>query len=118
MIRPGSALGRFVAALLLVALPAMTAAMPLAGPASGGAAAGHAGHHRGNPAQHPPSHQQCCDLCGAACGGCTGITMFGHATPGPVLHQPIRISAGRERTRPVPRPRLLPFSLGPPRLLG
>jgi len=114
-----SVLSRLLAALLLVAFPAVTAAMPLTAPAAGSASADHAGHHKGNaPQQHPGHHQQCCDVCGVACGGCAGVVAAGQTADSPVLLEFTSTPIGAERAEPLNRSRLLPFSLGPPALLG
>jgi hypothetical protein len=104
---------RVLAALLLVAFPAMSAAMVLVGPASHPSVAhAHAGHH-GTP-QHPPGHQQCCDLCGAACACTLHAGTPGLAAPVPVvaLHALSRTPAPAHRPTRVAH--LLPLALGPP----
>jgi hypothetical protein len=112
-------LRRALAALLLVAFPAMTAAMALAGTVPGAHAEAvqghaHAGHHDGGGPLHHPAHQQCCDLCGAACGCSIHVGAIGLSSPAAVS---VTGGAPPVTTRTVPLvrvPHLLPLPLGPP----
>ena len=118
--RPVRLLRRALAALLLVAFPAMTAAMALAGPgadvhAEATPAHAHAGHHDGSGGPgHQPAHHQCCDLCGAACGCSVHVSAIVFSAPAVFLATgggaPLKVHALRR----TPVPHLLPLPLGPP----
>ena len=110
-------LRRALAALLLVAFPAMTAAMGLAETGAGAhpeAVHAHAGHHDGGGPRHHPAHHQCCDLCGGACGCSIHVGLAGFSAPATVAAAGSAIPPRARAVRRDRVPHLLPPPLGPP----
>jgi hypothetical protein len=110
-------LRRFLAALLIVAFPAMALGMALPGPAGHAmsAHAAHAGHHAGTGGpHHSPDHRQCCDFCGTACGCSVHFASLRVPPSAAVLIVPALAPASRSDRLTSRVAHLHPLALGPP----